>query len=76
MCHQVQNDAYHWSQIINMLVILELYTIVYRTIYMELYNMELYTMDYLENVTQSFKYEPHESHFNKKTILVTLFCKR
>ena len=23
-------------------------------------------MDYPENITQSFKYEPHESHSNKK----------
>ena len=26
----------------------------------------IYHMDYSENITQSFKYEPQELHFNKK----------
>ena len=34
-----------------------------------------YHMDYLENITLSFKYEPQEFHFNKKTVLVTFYCK-
>ena len=54
--YQVCNDSYHWPQILNTVGDLR----------------PIYHMDYSENITQSFKYEPHESHSNKKQYCTVL----
>ena len=48
--YQVSNDTYHWPQILSTTNALG----------------PVFHMDYPENVTQAFKYEPQSSHFNKK----------
>ena len=49
--YQVCNDSYHWPQILNTIGDLG----------------PIYHIDYSENITQSFKYEPsQESHFNER----------
>lgn len=51
--YQVCNDSYHWPQILNTTGDFG----------------SMYHMNYSGSTTQSIKYEPHESHFNKKTVL-------
>ena len=48
--YQVSNDTYHWPQILSTTNELG----------------PVFHIDYSENVTQAFKYEPQSSHFNKK----------
>lgn len=48
--YQLRNNSYHWPQILNTTGDFG----------------PTYHIDYSENITQSFKYEPQESHFNKK----------
>ena len=48
--YQLYNDSYHWSHILSTV---EQYGCIYH-------------MDFSENLTQAYKYEPQSSHFNKK----------
>ena len=55
----MRNDSYHWPQILKTTGDFG----------------SMYHMNYSGSITQSIKYEPQESHFNKKTILLALYCK-
>ena len=48
--YQLYNDGYHWSHILSTV---------------QQYG-SIYHMDFSENLTQSYKYEPQSTHFNKK----------
>ena len=48
--HKYYNDKFHWPKILS--------TIPEQG--------EIYHMDYSENLSQAYKYEPQSSHFNKQ----------
>ena len=47
---EVYNDAFYWPKIMNCIPGIG----------------EIYHLDYSENMTQQYKFEPQSSHFNKK----------